>query len=157
MGFLQWVQNTWLAQWVGTSCSIWAFPTVLVFHTIGLALLVGSNAVIDLSVLGASRNLPLPELRKLSRAMWIGFAISLVSGVTLFITDAERKAGQWVFWVKMGLIVVSFVVTFLLRPMLSDERAASRTAIPMWAKALAFTSLALWAAVIVAGRMMALL
>jgi hypothetical protein len=156
MGFLEWAQNTWLAQWVGTSCSIWAFPTVLVFHTIGLALLVGSNAVIDLSVLGASRTLPLPELRKLSRAMWIGFAISAVSGLTLFITDAIRKAGQTVFWVKMGLIVVAFVVTYLIRPVLSEEHPSAKTGMPLWAKALALTSLLLWAAVITFGRLMAL-
>jgi hypothetical protein len=156
MGFLEWLMNTWLAQWVGTSCSIWAFPLVLFLHTIGLALLVGANAIIDLRVLGASQTLPLPELRRLSRAMWIGFTISALSGFTLFMTDAERKAVQTVFWVKMGLIVVSFVVTYMIRPVLSEERAAAKAAVPTWAKALAVTSLLLWAAVITFGRLMAL-
>ena len=52
-GFLDWLMNTSIAQWVGMSPSIWAFPTVLVFHTVGLALLVGTNVIIDLRVLGA--------------------------------------------------------------------------------------------------------
>ncbi len=156
MGFLEWLQNTWIGQWVGTSCSIWSFPTVLVLHTVGLALLVGTNAIVDLRVLGASRTLPLPELRRLSRVMWIGFAISAVSGIILFMTDAVRRAGQSVFWIKMGLIVVSFVVTYLIRPVLSEERAAAKADIPRWAKALALTSLILWAAVIVFGRLLAL-
>jgi hypothetical protein len=156
MGFLEWLMNTWIGQWVGTSCSIWSFPTVLVFHTVGLALLVGTNAIIDLRVLGASQTLPLPELRRLSRVMWIGFAISAMSGIILFMTDAVRRAGQTAFWIKMGLIVVSFVVTYLIRPVLSEERAAAKAGIPRWAKALAVTSLILWAAVIVFGRLLAL-
>ena len=157
MGFLQWLQDTTIAQWVGQSESLWAFPTVLVLHTVGLALLVGANAVIDLRVLGAARKVPLLELRKLSRAMWIGFSLSAASGITLFATDAERKAGQTVFYVKMGLIVLSLMVTVLIRRVLTEEYDSVESGTPAWAKALAASSLLLWAAVIVAGRMMALI
>ena len=36
--------------------SLWAYPTLLVLHALGLAFVVGVNAAIDLRVLGVARD-----------------------------------------------------------------------------------------------------
>ena len=38
--------------WVRESGSIWAFPTILFMHTLGMSIVAGGNAVIDLVLLG---------------------------------------------------------------------------------------------------------
>jgi len=156
MEFLRWMENISYIKWVAESDSIWGFPIVLVFHTVGLALVVGTNAIIDLRVLGAGRKLPISALTKLSRSMWIGFFFSAASGAVLFMMDAERKSRQVVFFVKLGLIVLSFLVTILIQRILTKEGAVVESDVPPWGKILAAMSLMLWAAVIAAGRLMAL-
>ena len=39
MGFLEQVEHTRFSQWVSHSGSIWAFPTILLLHTYGMAIL----------------------------------------------------------------------------------------------------------------------
>ena len=55
--FLTAVENSAFSTWLRESNSIWAYPTVLTLHTIGLALLVGANAALDLRVLGVGRRI----------------------------------------------------------------------------------------------------
>ena len=55
-------------------------------HTVGLALVVGPNAVLDLRLLGAGRGMPLAALRNVFRVMWIGFAINASTGLVLFVS-----------------------------------------------------------------------
>ncbi len=126
MEFYQWLQNNALIQFVAQSGSIWGFPFVLVLHTVGLALLVGTNAIVDLRVLGAGSKIPLPSLLRTSRVMWIGFAISVVSGVMLFLTDPDRRLMQRVFFIKLGLIALALIVTYLIRPVLRRESTSDR-------------------------------
>ena len=41
-----WLENSAIGVWTRESPSIWAYPTVLTLHTIGLGMLVGANAII---------------------------------------------------------------------------------------------------------------
>ena len=52
MDFLHWLEQTGFSTWVRELPSVWAFPTVLLIHTIGMGLVVGINAGIDLRILG---------------------------------------------------------------------------------------------------------
>ena len=56
MGILAWLESNPLAIWVHESPSVWAQPTVLTLHTMGMAVLVGASWVLDLRLLGISRN-----------------------------------------------------------------------------------------------------
>ena len=51
--FLQRLQDSSVGYWVSTAPTLWAYPTILTLHTIGLAMVVGPNAVLDLRLLGA--------------------------------------------------------------------------------------------------------
>ena len=151
---LQRLQDTPWAMWVVGSDSIWAYPTVLTLHTVGLALIVGAAFVIDLRMLGVGADIPLAQMKRTFGFFWTGFAINFVSGLILFAVDAVHKSGQPVFYVKLALITIAIVVTTRLRRVgfWTDGQAASAAARP-----LAMVSLLLWAGAIVAGRLMAYL
>ncbi|HVZ60138.1 MAG TPA: DUF6644 family protein [Terriglobales bacterium] len=154
MPFFDWLQSTPLAQWVSQSESIWAYPTILMRHTVGLALLVGANVAIDLRLLGVAAKVPLRELKILFRPFWAGLVINAITGVLLFIADAVRKSGQITFMLKLSFIFVGVGVFLLLRPIVLATEDSKGIGHPR-ARLLAMVSLFLWAAAITAGRLMA--
>jgi len=154
--FLASIEASPLAEWIRLSPSLWAYPGILTFHTLGLAILVGANAVVDLRLLGVGKGLPLSKLDSFFPAMWLGFAINAISGVLLFISDATNKATQPIFYVKLGLIAVALVIAGVMRRMIG-EATSDPAALSPRARTLATVSLVLWAAAITAGRFMAYL
>jgi hypothetical protein len=152
---LQQLQDSAFSQWVVGSESLLAYPTILTLHTVGLALVVGAAVVVDLRTLGVGAAIPLATLRSAFRVFWVGFGINLVSGLILFASEATTKGTQPVFFIKLTLVIVALLVTSALRRSTfagaTDERASPR------ARTLASASLVLWAAAIVAGRLMAYL
>ncbi len=51
MGFLEFLETNSLAVWLSQSTSIFAYPTLLAFHTFGMAFLVGISTGIALRML----------------------------------------------------------------------------------------------------------
>ena len=152
-------EGTAVAVWTRESPSIWAYPTVLTLHTVGLGVLVGANAVIDFRLLGFAPRLPIPSLAPLYRFMWAGFAVNAMTGVMLFASDATTKARQPVFYVKLTLIVAGAGGH---RGDPTDGRARARASGDgdlslRPGRRLAALSLLLWAGAITAGRLMAYL
>ena len=153
-----WLEGSAVGVWTRESPSIWAYPTVLTLHTVGLGVLVGANAVIDFRLLGFAPRLPIPSLAPLYRFMWAGFVINAATGVMLFASAATTKAKQPVFYIKLTLIALALVVTAVIRrtgergPALHD---ADPSAGP--GRRLAALSLLLWAGAVTAGRLMAYL
>ena len=152
MDFLVWLQSRPLAIWVGESTSIFAYPTFLLFHTIGLAVVVGANVVLDLRVLGAGRRIPLETLRKIFAPMWVGFALNAASGAVLFSAAAEFTGVKPIFYVKLGLILAAMIVMSLIRRFVFGASHTPDRPIPRTAQGLALASLLLWAGAITAGR-----
>lgn len=146
--WLVWLESTGVSTWVRESGSVWAYPTVLTAHTVGMSVLVGTSAVIDLRLLGVATQAPLVELVVLFRALWTGAALSLVSGLLLFGADASTKGATTIFFVKLACIAGAMVVTTRLR------RAFDGAGLPR-ARPLAVLSLLLWAGAMTAGRFMA--
>lgn len=141
--------------WLRESTSLWAYPTILTLHTVGLALLVGINAAYDLRVLGFANGVPLDRIASFFRVMWIGFWINLMTGAMLFATVATTKGTATVFLIKLGLVAVGVATVMLLRRAVYRGPAAPQ--ITASAKTWAVVSLAVWTAAIVTGRLMAYL
>ena len=62
--FLAQLEQTGFCTWVRESTSLFAFPGILLLHTIGMGLVVGINAGIDLRVLVIAPAIPLSPLEK---------------------------------------------------------------------------------------------
>ena len=150
--FLLWLEGSGRATWVREAPTVWAYPIVLTLHTIGLGIVVGVNAVVDLRLLGFARQLPLGSLRPLFPIGWWAFALNAVTGVLLFITDATNKSHQTIFLIKLGLIALALVAMVRVKRMV--YRAPDG---PDKATGLAIASMLLWTGAIVAGRLMAYL
>jgi len=115
MEFLSFFENSGLAIWLRESPSILAYPTLLAFHTFGMAFLVGFSAAVGLRLLGIASSVPLAPLRKFFPVMQIAFAVSLISGVLLFILDARLFITMPVFYIKLAAIVGALTILRTLR------------------------------------------
>ena len=154
--FLQRLQDSDVGYWVSTAPTIWAYPTILMLHTIGLAMVVGPNAVLDLRLLGAGSRVPISELRPVFRIMVVGFLINASTGIALFISEATEKGVAWIFYVKLTIIAVALLVAARLRRQVFTRGGASPAdPVSSGVKMLAVASLALWFGAITAGRLMA--
>ena len=156
MEFLTWLENLNFSRWVANSTSIWAYPSVLTLHTIGMGLLVGTIAVVDLRILGVAPVIPLAPMENFLPVMWLGFWVNALSGTTLFMAGATRHATNPLFYIKMTCIALGVVnIQLLKRRVFRKSTSVNAAPVAMKDKVLASTSLALWAGAITAGRLMA--
>jgi hypothetical protein len=155
MNLLTWLSMTDVAVWMRESESVWAYPTILFLHTLGLGILVGFTAAIDVRVLGFTEQLPLAPLERFFRFVWIGFWINAVSGTALLIMMPAKVANP-AFIAKMTFIALGVVnIWWLRRRVFHDPSARELVSVPLAGKLLAAASLVLWAGAITAGRLMA--
>jgi hypothetical protein len=152
--FLLRLQESSFGVWVSSAPTLFAYPTILMLHTVGLAMVVGPAWVLDVRLLGYGARLPVETLRGVFRVMWIGFFINASTGIALFISEADDKGLKWIFWVKLAAIALALVVTTRLRRQVFNVAPAADVAAPR-ARSLAKASLLLWLAAITAGRLMA--
>ena len=152
---LQTIEESGLSTWLRESESPFAFYFVLLFHTFGLALLVGANAVIDLRLLGIERDIPLAPLKRLFGIMWLGFAINAVSGVLLLIAYPTKALTNPVFYTKLMLIGLAVWVMTKLESRVFNDSTLDEATMMGRGRRLAKWSLVLWVGVITAGRLLA--
>jgi uncharacterized protein DUF6644 len=151
--FFVWLEATPLSTWLRESPSLWAFPFVLILHTVGLAFFVGANLAWDVRVLGFSMGIPLDALRRYFLVMWAGFWINAVSGLLLLIAYPTKALTNPLFYAKLALIGFGILLALRIRREVQDVRLNSDS--PPVTRTLAAASLACWVAVIFAGRLLA--
>ncbi len=153
--FLESIQYSAFGLWVAGGDTIFAFPTILALHTVGLGIVVGVSSLINFRLLGVARSVPLAELKGAFRVIWLGFALNATTGLVLFIAAAADKAYQKIFYVKLVFIVLALLTMRRIRRTVFADSAALDGPIARKAKVLAVASLLLWMGAIVAGRLMA--
>jgi hypothetical protein len=138
--------------------SPWLYPAAEIVHLLGLATLVGCAAAFDLRLLGVSRYLPArATARHLLRCARAGFGAAAVSGFLLFSADATEVAANPAFRWKLALITVAGLnaLRFHLGPFRGAEHWDLERPAPAGARMAAAVSLAAWAGVVTAGRLIA--
>jgi hypothetical protein len=87
---------------------LWLYPAVETVHIVGIGLLFGSIAVLDLRLLGLGRAIP---LRLLSRHVlpWTmgSFLLIVPSGLLMFTAHATEFISSPIFVIKMCLILAA--------------------------------------------------
>jgi len=152
---LQWVEES---RWAtGIRESLLLFPLLESIHVMGLSLVFGTIAIIDLRLLGAAST----ERRfkrmasDILKWTWAAFAVTALTGSLMFITNASVYYHNFYFRAKMLLLVLAGV------NMLSFELTLGRTvhrwdnarSAPAAGRVVAVLSLAIWMSVIFAGRL----
>jgi len=154
MNLLSSLEGSSFSMWLLGSNSIWAYPTVLTLHTLGMMVLAGAVMMIDLRLLGFGRGIPLGSMGTLYSVIWGGLCVNVVTGTMLFVADATKRGTSTIFWVKLLFIAVGVVTFLMIKRDISDGNAEP-AAISGKVKLLAFGSLLAWSAAIVAGRLLA--
>ena len=153
--FLQAIEETGFSTWLRESESPFGFYFILLFHTFGLALLVGANVIVDLRLLGVAPAIPLAPLRKLFRIMWTGFGINAVTGVLLVFAYPTKSLTNLDFYVKLTVIGLAAWVMEKLRRRVFEDAGLGEAEMMARGANLAKFSLVLWFGAITAGRLLA--
>ncbi|HAO87335.1 MAG TPA: hypothetical protein DCX09_10490 [Gammaproteobacteria bacterium] len=149
------LENTSLALWVGES--LWAYPSLLACHIVGLAIVAGIFSMRDLKLLGFFPTLDIAAFRHLLRLALLGFAINAISGFLLFSSQATYLATSIPFLSKLVCIAVGMSTALVLQSRLSFQLVSGleSASVDRATQLLAALSLSVWVGAIIAGRLIA--
>jgi len=148
------IEKTGLSTWLRESPSVFGFYFFLTFHTIGMALLVGGSAVIDLRILGAAPSIPLKPLKGLFNIMWAGLATSVTTGSFLLFAYPTKEFTNPDFYVKLMFIALGVITMQKINSEVFGDPSLSESEMIAKGKALATWSLFFWIGVVTLGRLL---
>lgn len=137
---------------------LYLYPAVETIHIVGIGLLFGSIAILDLRLLGLSRQISVKKLAGHVLPWTAGsFALIVPSGLAMFTAHAMEFIASPVFALKMGLIFLGGLNAALLHA--GAMRSAGSWDVeampPSAARLAAALSLLVWISVIACGRLLA--
>jgi hypothetical protein len=147
---LIWIQDSALAHAISKTDHLVGAGLQIV-HVMGLVALLASLVLISLHLLGlAFKHQPTAEIaRESTRLVWLGLALTALSGSLMFIATPTLYFYNPAFRWKMALFLLAVVVQLAL-----FRRAATQpSGTPSFAKVSVAVSLAAWFSVAMAGRM----
>lgn len=152
----EWIGNTSMS--VGIRESTWTYPIIESVHVLGLTLFLGLLLLWDTRLLGfVLRRVPVSALwRQLFPWIAFGAIVITISGTLLFWSDPVKFYGNIFFRVKVLalLLAAANAAAYHLgieRRLVEWDTAAT----PRAAKIAGATSIAIWAIVVVVGRLIA--
>ena len=154
---LTWLESTAYSEWILVSSVGW--PLMLCTHAVGLAIIVGIVFSVDLRLLGLYKTIPYSSLPRLLSFAWIGFWLNLITGFSLFVTQASTYIVSPPFLIKITLIALGTVNLYYTQKILrrDGDRWAEAQAVPKISMQLAVSSLVFWTIAVVTGRLIAYL
>ena len=141
---------------------LWLYPSVEIVHILGIGLLFGSIAVMDLRLLGVSRSIPVRALARHVLPWSAGsFLLIIPSGLLMFTAHATEFIDSEVFVIKMLLIMAAGLNAALFHTItfrtadVWDSEEMRKLPPPPSARLAGALSLLLWISVIACGRLLA--
>jgi hypothetical protein len=153
--FLEYLENLSFSMWVKDAPTIWAFPTILVLHTIGMAIVAGGSTMLSLVTLGFWPTVPRKPLARVFPYMWGAFWLNAVTGTMMLIADATTKLTMLDFYIKMALVFTGIFMMSRMRRQIFEYPQLDDAPVSGKAKMVAWASMACWLGAITAGRLMA--
>ena len=142
-----------ISQWMGGSS--WIYTVMLMFHFTGMSLLFGVMLMVDLRLLGVTKQIPLKAALSFLPVAIVGFFINLITGFCFFAFQPTLMWSNPAFKVKMALVLIAGL-NALWFTLAENKKIA---AMPPYGdtdalvKFSAGLSLAAWTLVIICGRM----
>jgi hypothetical protein len=157
LGFCEWLANT---SWsTGIHESRYGYSIIESVHVLTLCLFLGLAVMLDLRLLGVSfRRTAVSEVvRQLVPWTVAGFVLMVISGVLLFTAIPVRTYQNVFFRLKVIMLISAGINVWVFHSTvyrkISEWNLA--TVPPKRARVAAGISLALWAGIVIAGRMIA--
>ena len=155
--FFQWLYDTSLAEAIRSNEML--FPWLESIHVLAITLVLGSIAVVDLRLLGiASRSRPVTRLiREVLPVTWCAFIVAVLSGGTLFTSNAVEYSKNFPFQMKMVLMALAGLnmLAFHLVTYRSVGQWDEAPETPAAARVAGGVSIALWLGIVAFGRWIA--
>jgi len=152
----------WLASTRGSIAlheSLWVYPIVESVHVLALCIFLGLAVMLDLRLLGVTfRSARVSEVaERLLPWTAAGFAVMVVSGSLLFYAIPVRTFQNIFFRVKVAMLILAGLNVWVFHSTIYRTVAAwdLDPVPPKRARVAGGLSLALWACIVVAGRMIA--
>lgn len=152
----EWLETTKLA--IAVQESLYGFALLVGAHILGVAVSVGVLLWVDLRLLGvALMRRPLKEVyRSLTPWFTAGFVLMLLSGTALFVAFATAAYGNLFFRIKLLLLLLAGANALLFHwfAARSENRSGNAETAFEGTRLAGALSLAIWAGIIVMGRLM---
>jgi hypothetical protein len=154
MSFPETIEQLGFSTWVREAPTIWAYPTILWLHVMGMGVVAGTSAMISLRLLGVSPKTAIQPLERLYPLVWCGFWVNAVTGTALLMAEASTKLVDPTFYIKLVFIFSGVAVLRITRNKVFRSLGPDG-ALPESAKPLAWASLVCWLGAVTAGRLLA--
>lgn len=150
----QWIQYSSIG--TGIRESVYVFPLIEATHVLGLAISVGTIAVVDLRLIGAAlTKQPVTDvLDQLQPWTLWGFVVQFISGAFLFWSEAARLYPSYSYRAKFVFIFLLGVNALLFHTTIykSVDKWDRDAVTPFRARMAGWIGITFWAAVIFFGR-----
>lgn len=153
--FLVFLEDLGFSHWVKESPSIWAFPTILFVHTLGMGIVAGGAAMLDLIVLGFWPAAPIKPFERMFPTLWVAFGVNAVTGTMMLVADATTKLTTPDFYIKMACVFAGLYLLIRMRRQIFEDPRLDQVPRSGNVKMLAWLSLGCWFGAILAGRLLA--
>jgi hypothetical protein len=143
-----WAENSWWGTFVREST--WGFAIIETVHLLGLVLLLGGIFVMSLRLMGLSMaDRPVSKVASDLRP-WtlLGLSVMLLSGLSLWASEALRMYDSPPFWLKMRLLVAALAFHFTIYRRVSRRDTVGR----LWRGTVGAVAILLWFSVGFLGR-----
>jgi hypothetical protein len=153
--FCQWLESTSASQ--ALAGSIWTYPVVESLHAVGVAVFLGLLLVWDLRLLGVLfRRVPVTEVwSRLIPWIAVGALFMMATGVALFVAKPVYSWGHVFFRIKLVALILALANAAAFHFGI-ERRVVDWDQVPTppgAARAAGVISIALWAVIVVAGRL----
>jgi hypothetical protein len=152
--FCHWLTQTYIGKEM--RFSDYLFPLVEALHLMGTVVLVASTSILSLRLVDLCfSEVPVSKLaRQFLPWAWLGFLVQVATGVLLFMSEATLAYNNIIFEVKMALVFLAGVNALIFHKIIFRGMSAwdSGRVPPMGAKLVGYASIAIWFAVVAAGR-----
>ncbi len=135
----------------------WVWPLCETLHYIGLSLLLGTVGLFDLRALGLAKGIAPGAIHRLIPWGIAGYAVNVLTGIVFFSGFPEQYAYNNAFYFKALFMAVAGanILAFYGTSAFRDVKALGPHAdVPLRIKIIAGTSLSMWVAVLVCGRLL---
>ena len=156
MNGMQAIEASPVARWMREA--LWAYPAVETIHILALGLVVGSVVIVDLRLLGLSREVSVSRLSRLALPWTVGaFVVAMFTGLLMFTAHAEDFLTNRVLAFKMGLLLLAGTNAGILHtgPWRSIAHWDTGAIPPASVRIQAGLSIMVWIAVVACGRLLA--
>ena len=148
--FAKWSEATSMGRMIRNS--EYAFPMIEFVHLAALAVIGGAVLIVDMRMLGFGlKKTSVAELARDAQPWVTGsLIIMLVTGISLYASEATKCYASAAFWIKMISLLLAMVFTYTIKKRVAagDEKTFSIGT----SKAVGAVSLLLWFGVAWGGR-----